>query len=280
MTEFLESVRVNPALQYAIIAGVIACVPFGVVGSFLVVRRIGYIAAAIAHSILGGIGASVYFSRTFEALSWFTPLMGASLAALLSAFLIGFVSLHFREREDTLIGAIWATGMATGLLFLHKAPGTGVSLESFLFGDILLTSQSDVWVTAIASGFVLLVVTTFYPRLVAVCFDAEFSDLRGVSSTRYYLLLLVLTAVAMVLLVRLAGIVLSLALLILPAATAARLFQRMTPIIVSSALLSLTYLAACFPISYHQDLPTGPLIVVVASLVYGLTLIVTRKRRV
>ncbi len=278
MTEFLESVRLNPALQYALIAGIIACVPFGVVGSFLVVRRIGYIAAAIAHSILGGIGAAIYFSRSYEAMAWFTPLLGATLAALLSALLIGFVSLRFREREDTLIGAIWATGMAAGLLFLHKAPGTGVSLESFLFGDILLTSRSDVWVTAIASALILLVVVLFYPRLIAVCFDPEFSDLRGVSSTRYYLLLLVLTAIAMVLLVRLAGIVLSLALLILPAATAARVFQRMTPIILGASFLSFAYLLVCFPLSYHQDLPTGPVIVVAASLVYGLTLLVTRRR--
>src|SRR5690606_3578050 len=119
--------------RYAFIAGLVASLPFGVVGSLVVTRQIAYVASAIAHSILGGIGASVYFSRVYD-LPWLTPMLGAIVAGLLSVALIGWVTLRFKEREDTIIGAIWAFGMALGLLFLHYAPGKAVNLESFIFG--------------------------------------------------------------------------------------------------------------------------------------------------
>lgn len=277
MTEFIEAIQRVPLIRYALLAGIISSFTFGVVGTFVVTRRIGYIAAAIAHSILGGIGASIYFSRVYD-LVWLTPMVGAVVAALISAAVIGWVSLQTSEREDTIIGAIWAFGMATGLLFMHYAPGKAVNLESYIFGNILLTSRSDVIATAVLAGIVLTLVGLFYHKLVAVCFDEEFARLRGISSKFYYLLLLVITAISMVLLVRVAGIILSLALLVLPAATASRFSRHMWVVMLIAVGLALVYNAGGLVVSYQIDTPTGPFIVLVASVVYGLTFFLKGRR--
>lgn len=278
MTDFLDAVQNIPLIRYALLAGIVSSLTFGVVGSFVVTRRIGYIAAAIAHSILGGIGASIYFNRVYD-LPWLTPMVGAVVAALLSAAIIGWVSLRAGEREDTIIGAIWAFGMTTGLLFIHYAPGKAVSLESFIFGNILLTSKSDVVATVTLGTLILVLVTLFYHKLVAVCFDEEFARLRGVSSNAYYLLLLAITAISMVLLVRVAGIVLSLALLVLPAATASRFSRSLWIIMLSAVILTLVYNTAGLAISFQFDIPTGPFIVLSASVVYALSFLVRRHRK-
>lgn len=248
------------------------------VGTFVVTRRIGYIAAAIAHSILGGIGASIFFSRKFDLL-WLTPMVGAMAAALLSALIIGLVTLRAREREDTIIGAIWAIGMASGILFMEFAPGTGVGLESYIKGDINLTSQSDVIATAILSLVVLVVTALYYHKLVAVCFDEEFARLRGIRSGAYYLLLLALLAISIVLLVRLTGIILAIALIVLPAATASKFSKKMWMIMVIAVVLTLVYTVSGLFISYPIEAPTGPVIVLLAALVYGAAIVLPLRKR-
>ena len=273
MTEFFEALRDVPLLRYSLYAGIVSSLTFGAVGSFVVTRRIGYIAAAIAHSILGGIGASFFLSRTYGWESWCTPMLGAVLAALASAAIIGWVSLRAKEREDTIISAIWAFGMAAGLLFIHFTPGKNVNLESFIFGNILLTSKSDVIATVVLGLIVLTLIALFYHKLVAVCFDEEFARLRGVSSNAYYLLLLGITAISMVMLVKLAGIILSLALIVLPAATASRFARRLWVIMAIAVVLSIIYNVGGLVLSYQMELPTGPLIVVTAAIVYGLSLL-------
>ena len=275
MTEFFETVRDVPVIRFALLAGIVSSFTYGIVGTFVVTRRIGYIAAAIAHSILGGIGAAIYFSRTYN-IEWLTPMLGAITAAIISALVIGCISLKFREREDTIISAVWAGGMALGLIFLHHTPGKGVNLESYLFGNILLTSKSDVVVTCVLGLVVLGLVALFYHKLIAVCFDEEFVQLRGVSSKVYYLLLLVLTGICMVLLVRVAGIVLSLALIILPAATACRLARSIWMIMILAVGLSMLYNVGGLVVSFELDQPTGPFVVVVSSIIYGCSFLIKK----
>lgn len=277
MTDFIEALQTVPLIRYALIAGIVSSVTFGVVGSLVVTRRIAYIAAAIAHSILGGIGASVYYSRVYD-MPWLTPMIGAIIAGLLSAAIIGWVSLKFEEREDTIIGAIWAFGMAAGLLFIHYAPGKAVNLESFIFGNILLTSRSDVIATLALGAIVLLLVVLFYHKLVAVCFDEEFARLRGVSSSAYYLLLLAITAMSVVLMVRVAGIILSLALIVLPAATASRFSRKLWVIMLIAVGITTVCNTGGLAFSYELDVPTGPFIVLIAVAIYTASFFVRRQR--
>jgi len=276
MMEFIEAVRTVPLIRYALLAGIVSSLTFGAVGTFVVARRISYMAAAIAHSILGGIGAAVFFSRTLQ-WEWLTPMVGAVVAALLSALVIGLVSLRAGERENTIIGAIWAFGMASGLLFIHYAPGKAVSLESYIFGNSLLTSRADVIITVTLGLVVLLLVGLFYHKLVAVCFDEEFARLRNVSSDAYFLLLLVITGISMVLLVRVAGIILSLALLILPASTASRFSRQLWQILAFAIVLTLIYNTGGLALSFTFNIPTGPFIVLLAVSVYFLSFL-TRRR--
>jgi zinc transport system permease protein len=278
MNDFIEALQTVPLIRYSFLAGIVSSVTFGVVGSLVVTRQIAYIAAAIAHSILGGIGASVYFSRVYD-LPWLTPMMGAIVAGLLSAAIIGWVSLHFGEREDTIIGAIWAVGMSSGLLFIHYAPGKAVNLESFIFGNILLTSRSDVIATVILGLMVVTLVILFYHKLVAVCFDEEFARLRGVSSSAYYLLLLGITAMSVVLMVRVAGIILSLALIVLPAATASRYSRRLWQIMLIAVGITFVCNTGGLAWSYELDVPTGPFVVLIAVAIYALSFFLRRRER-
>jgi zinc transport system permease protein len=275
--DFIDAVKTVPLIRYALLAGIVSSLTFGVVGSLVVVRQIGYVASAIAHSILGGIGASVYYSRVYD-LPWLTPMLGAIAAALLSVAVIGWATLKFKEREDTIIGAIWAAGMAAGLLFLHYAPGKAVNLESFIFGNILLTSKSDVIATLILGVIVMSLVALFYHKLVAVSFDEEFAALRGVSSKAYYFLLLTLTALSVVLMVRVAGLILSQALLILPAATASRFSRSLWAIMAGAVVITALANTAGLALSYQYDIPTGPFIVFLAVVFYALSFPLRRKR--
>ena len=138
MIEFLDALRDPdiPFFRYALVVGLLASVSLGIVGSYVVTRRITYIAAAISHCVLGGIGAALYLNVACG-WTWCNPMLGALAAALLSAVVIGLVSLYARQREDTVISAVWAMGMAIGLLFFAKTPGY-VDAMSYLFGDILL----------------------------------------------------------------------------------------------------------------------------------------------
>lgn len=281
MTEFLTALLDPDAnfIRYAFLAGLIASVTFGIVGSYVVARRISYIAASIAHSVLGGIGAALYFQRTYDLL-WFTPTVGALAAALLSALIIGVVSLQAKEREDTIIGAIWAGGMAVGLLFIHYTPPPAINLESYIFGNILFTSQSDLVITAVLGVVVVAISLLFYNKLLAVCFDEEFARLRGVNASFYYLLLLCLIGICVVLLVQLTGIILAIALIVLPAATASRLTNRLWKVMVIAVLLSMFCTTGGLMLSYTSETPTGPVVVLIAALLYIISLPIVWLKRV
>ena len=151
MTDFFETVRDVPVIRFALLAGIVSSFTYGIVGTFVVTRRIGYIAAAIAHSILGGIGAAIYFNRAHD-VSWLTPMLGAIVATVVSALVIGCISLKF-ERKIPLFRRSGLEGWRLVLSFciiLRKG-----DLESYLFGNILLTSKSDVILTCILGVVVL-----------------------------------------------------------------------------------------------------------------------------
>ncbi|MBN1589160.1 MAG: metal ABC transporter permease [Pirellulales bacterium] len=255
-----------PFVRYGLVAGLLASVAFGIVGTYVVARRITYLAGAIAHSVLGGIGASLYLQKA-HGLTWCDPTIGALISALAAALVIGLVSLYARQREDTVIGAIWATGMAIGLLFLAKTPGR-VDAMSYLFGNIQLIAQKDLTLVAGLDVVVILLALFWHRKLLAVCFDQEFAELRGVRAKGYYLLLLCLTALCVVLLMRVVGIVMVIALLTLPAAVAGQFSRRLWHMMVLAMLFCAAFVMAGFAVHYPNDLPAGPTIIVVAGTTY------------
>ncbi len=253
--------------HFSFMVGLLASVSCGIVGSYVVARRITYIAGGIAHCVLGGIGAARYMQVVHH---WdrFDPLYGALIAGLLAAMIIGVVSLRAKEREDTAISAIWSVGMATGILFIWGTPGYSADLQSYLFGSILTVGRSDMMLTGLLGVIVVVCALAFYQQFVAVCFDEEFSRVRNVRTNFYYLVLLALTALTVVLLLRVVGIVLVIALLTLPSAIAGHfsrtLWQMMGLAILFCAILTASGVA----LSIRTDLPAGATIVVLSGAAY------------
>lgn len=279
MTEFLAALTDPgmPFFRYALLTGIFASLPFGIIGTFVVVRRISYIAGAIAHCVLGGIGLGLYLEKAVG-ITWFGPMQGAVVVALLAAVILAMVSRYASEREDSVIGALWAVGMASGLLFIAKTPGY-VDPMSYLFGNILLVSQSDFLFVLALDVVVLGLVGFFYNSFLAVCFDEEFARLRGVHTGWLYLLLLCLTALTIVLLVRVVGIVMVIALLTLPAAVASNFSENIFQMMLMAILFCAAFVVSGLVLSYDLDLPSGPVIIVLAAMVYLLVLVGSRLRK-
>ena len=266
--EFFDALRnpYVPAMRYALVAGVLSSVALGIVGTYVITRRISYIAGAISHSVLGGIGAALYL-KTVHGWTWCDPMYGAVAAAMVSALLIGTVSLYAKQREDTVIGAIWAVGMAIGLLFFAKTPGYADPM-SYLFGNILMLTREDLWLVIALDAVVIGLGVAFYNKFLAVCFDQEFAQLRGVGVTLYYLLLLCLTALTIVLLMRVVGIVLVIAMLTLPAAVAGHFSRQLWQMMLFAVIGCMIFTVSGLALSYQYELPSGPVIIMVSALAY------------
>lgn len=255
-----------PFLRYAFIAGALSSASFGMVGAFVVTRRLTYIAGAIAHCVLGGVGAALYAQGALG-WQWCTPMLGAVVSALLAALLIGNASARTREREDTIIGAMWAVGMAAGLLFLARTPGYADPMN-YLFGNILLISRRDLWLIAGLDVLVAVLCLLFYNKFMAISFDPEFARLRGVRVQAYYLLLVCLVALTVVLLLNVVGLILVIALLTLPAASANRLTRHMPRIMLLATLFCLLFTQTGLALSYVLEFPSGPVVILVGAAVY------------
>lgn len=268
MNEFFTALSEQTFLQSALVAALLASIGCGVMGTYVVVKRITFIVGGIAHSVLGGMGAAVYFN--------FDPLAGALSAAVVAALLIGWVRLQWQAQEDTLIGALWAIGMAVGILFIAKTPGYQTDLMSYLFGNILLVPKESLWFMAALDAVLLIVVGAYHRQFLAVAFDEEFARLRGIPVTFFYLLLLVLVAVTVVLLIQVVGLILVLALLTLPAAVAGHYVHSLGRMMLFATLLGSMISVSGLALSYSPDLPAGPTIILLAGAVYVISALSTR----
>ena len=271
MIDFWVALSHQSFLQQALLTGLLASLGCGLIGPFVVVKRIAFLAGGIAHSVLAGMGAAVYFG--------FNPLTGALVAAVLAALLIGTVRLYNQEREDTTIGAVWAIGMAIGILFISQTPGYTTDLMSFLFGNILLTPTREIIFMALLDLLLLLIVLLFYRQFVAVAFDEEFARLRGVPVVFFYQLLLVLVAVTVVLMIQVVGLILVIALLTLPAAVAGHWTRSIAGMMLLATLLGSLITTSGLALSYAPDLPAGPTMILLAGAVYLGSLVVQRLVR-
>jgi len=247
-------------LQNALLAAVLASVSCGISGTFVNINRITFVAGGIAHAVLGGVGAAVYFG--------FSPFAGAIVSSIFFAVVLGLVKLKISQHEDTVIGALWAGGMSTGIIFMYLTPGYSVNITSYLFGNILLVSQSDLIILFVLALITLLMAVIFYRQFVFVSFDEEFARLRNVKSTLIYILMLSMIALTVVILMKVVGLVLVIAFLSLPAATAALFTKKIHLIIVFSGLLNLIFSFMGLSFSYLYNLPTGATITLVSGVVF------------
>ncbi len=268
MSGFLAALF-NPALPFvrnALAAGLLSSVLFGVLGAVVTVKRIAGLAGAISHAVLGGIGLALFLSVR-GIVPGFPPIAGALIFAVLSAGLIGVVSLRAKQREDTVINAIWAIGMSLGVLFIAKTPGYADPM-SYLFGNILLVTRADLWLLVMLDLIVIILAWRFYPQIEASAFDEEFARTRGVPTEAVFLILLSVTAVAIVMLQTFVGIVMVIAMLTLPAGTAGFSARNLAGMMIGGVILSSAFSVAGLAASWTLDLPAGAVVVVLAGAVF------------
>ena len=249
----------------ALIIGVLSAIACGIIGSFIVVKKISFISGSIAHASFGGIGLA-YFAG-------FNPVIGAILFSILSALGIGFINKNNKKQEDASIGAIWAIGMAIGLIFIYLTPGYSSDLMSYLFGNILLATSWDLYLVLILDLFIILSVSFLFKWLVVSIFDEEFATVSNIPVFPLYLFFLILVALSVVVLIRSVGVILVIALLTLPASSAQLISNNFKGIIKWAILLGIMENIFGIIISYYLNIASGPVIILLAALVYLVILI-------
>ncbi|MFY9121182.1 MAG: metal ABC transporter permease [Syntrophomonadaceae bacterium] len=245
-------------MRHALMVGLLVSIACGVVGTYVVVKRIVFISGGISHTAYGGVGLGYLLG--------IPPMVGATAFTVLAALAMGEVSQRAKQREDTIIGIMWAVGMALGVIFVKLSPGYTGDLMSYLFGSILAVPLSDLYLILALDVVIVLVVLLFHDQFTLTAFDEEFAQVIGLKTRFYNQLLLVLIALTVVVMIRAVGIILVIALLTIPSATAALFTRSMTGMMVLSMVLSAIFTMGGLFISYIFDLPSGATIILLSAL--------------
>jgi zinc transport system permease protein len=241
------------------VAGILASIACGIIGTYIVVKRLVFISGGIAHTSFGGIGLAYWLS--------FEPMIGAVIFSVVTAIIVGISSLRTKIREDSTIGILWVIGMALGIIFLRWAPKK-VDLGSVLFGNILFVPETNLWLMLGLIVIILLLVTVFYKEFLALCFDEEFAKISGVRTGPLYILLLCLVALTVVLLLKVVGVILVIALLTIPAAMAGLFTHDMKRMMGLAIVFGLLFTMTGLILSLETNQPPGALIVLVAGVFF------------
>jgi zinc transport system permease protein len=246
-------------MRNALIAGVLASIACGIVGIYVVTKKIVFISGGIAHASFGGIGLGY--------LVGISPVLGALLFALASALGMGLVVKKTRLPEDTAIGILWAMGMALGVVFIGLAPGYAPDLFSYLFGNILTVPFSDLILMLVLDVVIVGVVIALYKELLALSFDEEYSTVIGVPVEALYLLLLCMIALTVIVLLRVVGMILVIALLTIPAALAKRFTYDLRKMMAMAVIFGVIFTLGGLWLSYVLDLASGATIILLSGIV-------------
>lgn len=273
---FFTALFTQHFLRAALFAALGASVAGGIVGSYVVVKRIVFISGSIAHSVLGGLGAALYIKRVYH-VTWLEPIHGALIAAILSAWLIGTVRLYYRQREDTVIAALWAFGMSIGVILISLTPGYTNEISNYLFGNILWASKSDISMLIGLDVLVLGMTALFHRRFLAICFDEKQAALQGQNVKLLYFLLLSLVAITVVLMIQVVGAILIVAILSLPAAIANTYTHRLSRMMILAVIIALLISFFGMGFSYTLNWPPGATLALTATTVYLLNLLFKKR---
>lgn len=252
-------------MQNAIMAGVLASVACGIIGTLVVVNRIVFISGGIAHTAYGGIGLAFFLG--------ISPLLGAGVFAVAAAVIMSLITQKAKYRSDTVIGAMWAFGMAVGIILLDLTPGYNVDLMSYLFGSILSVPHSDLIYMAVLDGIIVIYILLWYGQIQAVSFDGEFASSLGIRSDLVYMSMLVMSALAVVLLIRVVGLILIISMLTIPPYMAEKRSASLKGMMVYSTLYSLAFSLIGLGMSYAFNLTSGASIIFVSSLCFFISVI-------
>lgn len=257
------------ALQFeffrnALIGGILVSITCGIMGTLVVVNRIVFISGGIAHAAYGGIGIAFY--------AGLPPSLGAALFSFGASMIMGVASLKSKERVDAIIGVIWAVGMAIGIILIDLTPGYNVDLMSYLFGSILTTGRGDIWFMLSLNVVILLVVLIFYKEFLAMSYDEEFSFVVGIPVKTLYFVLLGMIAFSVVMIIRVVGLILVIALLSIPPYIAEKYTSSLGKMMTLSSILGILFTIMGLWLSYTYNLTSGATIIMVAGIAFFISL--------
>lgn len=247
-------------MRNALAAGVLVSVACGIIGTYIVINRIVFLSGGIAHASYGGIGLGYLLGVN--------PFYGAIVFSLISALGMGWVHRRTRERSDTIIGVMWAVGMALGIILLDLSPGYKADLMSYLFGSILAVPTTDLLIILALNIVIILLVAAFYKELQAISFDESFAFVVNVQVDKLYMMLVSLIAITVVMTMRVVGLIMVIALLTIPPAIAGLFVKDMKRMMALSVGLSILFSFCGLILSYYLNLTSGATIILLAGLAY------------
>ncbi len=252
-------------MRHALLAGVLVSIACGIIGTFVVVNRIVFISGGIAHAAYGGIGLAYFFGVN--------PVLGAIAFALAVALGMGWVERKTQQRADTIIGVMWAIGMAVGIIAIDLTQGYKADLMSYLFGSILTVPRQELILMLILNLIIGAMVFLFYKELLAISFDPVFATTRNIPVDALYLTLVAAIALTVVMVMQVVGLIMVIALLTIPAAIAGQFVQDIKQMMFLGSLLGMAFTTTGLWLSYFLNLTSGATIILVAGTAYLLSLL-------
>jgi zinc transport system permease protein len=260
----IEAIFKFQFMQNALCAGVLVSIACGIIGTFVVINRIVFISGGIAHAAYGGIGLGYFFK--------FSPILGAIAFSLVSGLAMGLVERKTKQRADTLIGVMWAIGMAIGIILIDLSDGYKAGLESYLFGSILTVPRQDLIIMLILNLIIGGLVTLFYKELLAISFDPVFATTRNLPVDLLYLMLMAMIALTIVMVMQVVGLILVIALLTIPCAIAETFAKDIKQMMIISIVLGIIFTTIGIALSFYFSLTSGATIILVAGVAYLISL--------
>jgi zinc transport system permease protein len=257
-------------MRNALMAGALVSLACGIIGTLVVLKRLVFIAGGVAHTAYGGVGLAFFLGVN--------PVLGAVVFSLVASFIMGAIQRKTRQRPDTLIGVMWAIGMAIGIIFTDLTPGYKADLMSYLFGSILAVTRADLWLMLGINIILIGLVVAFYKEFQASAFDETFARVRNLPVDLLYLILITMIGLVVVMLMRVVGLIMIIALLTVPAAIGSMFLMSMKRIMWVATGLSLVLTTGGLLLSYFLNLTSGATIILLSGTAYLIALLVQHLR--
>jgi zinc transport system permease protein len=253
-------------MRNALMASVLVSLACGIIGTLVVLKRMVFITGGVAHTAYGGVGLAFFLGVN--------PVLGALVFSLIASFIMGAIQRNTRQRPDTLIGVMWAMGMAIGIIFADLTPGYKADLMSYLFGSILAVTNIDLWLMLGVNILVVTLIITFYKEFQAAAFDETFARVRNLPVDLLYLILITMIGLVVVMLMRMVGLIMIIALLTVPAAIGSLFLNNIKQIMLLAIGLSLILTTGGLILSYFLNLTSGATIILLSGIAYLTALLI------
>ncbi len=273
MQELIEMFN-YPFFVNAILVGLLVSISFGIMGSLVVANKLTFMAGGISHSAYAGIGLAFFIN--------INPTIGAMIAGVAFALLIGIISNNNRNRSDAIIGVIWAVGMSIGIILLDLTPGYKADLMSWLFGSIISVSEIDLISALVLDIVIVLSIILFYKEIHAISYDEEYTKITGVPVKLIYYYMLILTSLTVVILIRVIGLIMVIALLTIPALISEKFSHSLYRMMIGACVLGMLFVVGGFILAYFLNITSSAVIILLSAIAYGISFIIqniTKKRR-